>query len=214
MLQARSSGLNRKPTGSDMPTASTGRRGRPRGSGLDDRAKLAAISQLIEQDPSLRPTTAIKRLGISDPSTIRRLRDKLRMKRAIAVSPPSSVVSAKSKGRAHAMVSPALESSSDTTRNGNGVEADAATSVSEWVSKRSEIPGVASVGVTGAAPAAEFMAHCMTFGVQAWLSAAEAQRQVMFDMVRLPHVKAAMTAQVAMLSFVRTCCSSNGDASF
>jgi hypothetical protein len=53
-------------------------RGRPKGSGLDDRALLNSIRQRLEGDPSLRPTTAIKALGISDPATIRRLRDKLR----------------------------------------------------------------------------------------------------------------------------------------
>jgi hypothetical protein len=60
-----------------MPT-DFARRGRPRGSGLDDRVSLRAVADLLEADPALKPTTAIKRLGVSDPSTIRRLRDKLR----------------------------------------------------------------------------------------------------------------------------------------
>jgi hypothetical protein len=51
-------------------------RGRPKGSGLDDAAQLRAIASLLAADPELRPTTAIKNLGISDPSVIRRLRDK------------------------------------------------------------------------------------------------------------------------------------------
>jgi hypothetical protein len=33
---------------------------------------------MLSADPDLKPTTAIKAIGISDPSTIRRLRDKLR----------------------------------------------------------------------------------------------------------------------------------------
>jgi hypothetical protein len=52
------------------------RRGRPKGSGIDDRRRLDAIARLIMADPRLRPTTAIRSLGISDPSVIRRLRDK------------------------------------------------------------------------------------------------------------------------------------------
>lgn len=60
-----------------MPAKNT-RRGRPKGSGLDDHGQLVAIAALIDQDPELKPTTAIKSLGISDPSTIRRLRDKYR----------------------------------------------------------------------------------------------------------------------------------------
>lgn len=51
-------------------------RGRPKGSGLNDAAQLRAIAGLIAADPDLKPTTAIKTLGISDPSVIRRLRDK------------------------------------------------------------------------------------------------------------------------------------------
>lgn len=54
------------------------RRGRPRGSGLDDRDQLRRIAELIEADPTLKPTTAIKAIGVSDPSSIRRLRDKLK----------------------------------------------------------------------------------------------------------------------------------------
>ncbi len=60
-----------------MPAKNT-RRGRPKGSGLDDNGQLVAIAALIAKDPELKPTTAIKSLGISDPSTIRRLRDKYR----------------------------------------------------------------------------------------------------------------------------------------
>lgn len=51
-------------------------RGRPKGSGINDSDRLADIARLIDADPELKPTTAIKALGISDPSVIRRLRDK------------------------------------------------------------------------------------------------------------------------------------------
>jgi hypothetical protein len=51
-------------------------RGRPKGTGLNDAAQLRAIAGLLAADPALKPTTAIKTLGISDPSIIRRLRDK------------------------------------------------------------------------------------------------------------------------------------------
>jgi hypothetical protein len=54
------------------------RRGRPKGTGLDDTATLVAIAQLRSVDPDLKPTTAIRKLGITDPSVVRRLRDKLK----------------------------------------------------------------------------------------------------------------------------------------
>jgi hypothetical protein len=57
-------------------TPSKSGRGRPKGTGLNDAAQLRAIAGLLAADPDLKPTTAIKQLGISDPSVIRRLRDK------------------------------------------------------------------------------------------------------------------------------------------
>jgi hypothetical protein len=51
-------------------------RGRPKGTGLNDAAQLRAIAGLLAEQPDLKPTTAIKKLGINDPSVIRRLRDK------------------------------------------------------------------------------------------------------------------------------------------
>jgi hypothetical protein len=52
------------------------RRGRPKGTGIDDRPRLREIAALIARQPEIRPTTAIKLLGENDPSVIRRLRDK------------------------------------------------------------------------------------------------------------------------------------------
>lgn len=51
-------------------------RGRPKGSGIDDSQRLDAIARLIASNPQLKPTTAIRAIGVSDPSVIRRLRDK------------------------------------------------------------------------------------------------------------------------------------------
>ena len=51
-------------------------RGRPKGTGLNDTAHLRAIAGLLADQPDLKPTTAIRKLGIDDPSIIRRLRDK------------------------------------------------------------------------------------------------------------------------------------------
>ncbi len=54
----------------------TALRGRPVGSGVDDSERLAKISRLIADNPGMKPTTAIRAIGIQDESTIRRLRDK------------------------------------------------------------------------------------------------------------------------------------------
>lgn len=52
------------------------RRGRPKGTGIDDSDRIARLAELIRVKPELRPTTAIRVMGITDPSVIRRLRDK------------------------------------------------------------------------------------------------------------------------------------------
>lgn len=62
------------------------RRGRPKGSGIDDRQRLDAIARLIASNPALKPTTAIRTLGVSDPSVIRRLRDKFNSVRTELIS--------------------------------------------------------------------------------------------------------------------------------
>jgi hypothetical protein len=54
-------------------------RGRPKGSGKDDWSRLQQIAALIATNPALKPTTAIKRIGVTDPSMIRRLRDKFHL---------------------------------------------------------------------------------------------------------------------------------------
>ncbi len=59
-----------------MSSAVKAKRGRPTGSGINDRIWLREIGHLLRLKPATRPTAAIKALGINDPSTIRRLREK------------------------------------------------------------------------------------------------------------------------------------------
>ncbi|MEO1794118.1 MAG: hypothetical protein AAFU50_05890, partial [Pseudomonadota bacterium] len=53
------------------------RRGRPKGTGIDDDAKLQLIADRVAETGA-RPTTVIKELGWNRESDIRRLRDKLK----------------------------------------------------------------------------------------------------------------------------------------
>ena len=68
-----------------MPTA-TVRYGRPKGTGLDDRQQLETLAALLVADPKLKPTTAIRALGVKDPSIIRRLREKFRVEQAMLMA--------------------------------------------------------------------------------------------------------------------------------
>lgn len=74
-----------------MSIAAKAKRGRPTGSGIDDRIWLRELNRLLQLNPRATPTTAIKSLGISDQSTIRRLRDKY--KRSAPTSAPGSASS-------------------------------------------------------------------------------------------------------------------------
>ena len=55
------------------------RRGRPKGTGIDDSERLTRLDELLRIHPDWRPTTAIRKMGYSDPSAIRRLRDKYKI---------------------------------------------------------------------------------------------------------------------------------------
>lgn len=74
------------------------RRGRPKGTGIDDTTLLRQITSLMANDPALKPTTAIKKIGIDNPSIVRRLREKLKVTKIEALTvPPSRIRPARSK---------------------------------------------------------------------------------------------------------------------
>jgi hypothetical protein len=54
-------------------------RGRPKGTGIDDNDRIARLDEMLRVHPELRPTTAIRLMGYSNPSSIRRLRDKYKV---------------------------------------------------------------------------------------------------------------------------------------
>ena len=56
-----------------------GRRGRPKGTGIDDSDRIARLAELLRIHPELKPTTAIRTMGIADPSIVRRIRDKYKI---------------------------------------------------------------------------------------------------------------------------------------
>lgn len=66
------------------------RRGRPIGTGIDDSDRIERLAELLRTQPHLKPTTAIRAMGFSDPSTIRRLRDKYKAFRKAAQSATAS----------------------------------------------------------------------------------------------------------------------------
>jgi hypothetical protein len=80
------------------------RRGRPKGTGIDDSDRIARLDELLRIRPDLRPTTAIRLMGYSDPSAIRRLRDKYKI---FAVSTRAGLLKEFAANNATAGVRPA-----------------------------------------------------------------------------------------------------------
>lgn len=95
----------------------TAARGRPKGTGLDDAGPLAAIAELIAANPGMKPTTAIKALGITDPSTVRRLRDKYQQRMAPRDDAPAGLLKSTQSHRPVSNVIALRARSSDVRRD-------------------------------------------------------------------------------------------------
>lgn len=171
------------------------RRGRPRGSGLDDRVQLRRIVQLLEADPNLKPTTAIKATGVSDPSTIRRLRDKL---------------------KADALGEPALSASPSPNRGHSAELLEARPTVKPG---RPEYPSGAALsgGLAEVCPASvseaqlSWFAQWCALGLSAVSSTVEAQMAVMDDFFRVPQVASALRHQLLFNEVAKAFCPKRSD---
>jgi hypothetical protein len=167
------------------------RRGRPRGSGLDDRVQLSRIAELIEADPAIKPTTAIKAIGVTDPSTIRRLREKLK-----GDAQPHAAL----RGDAGAsllphpagVVSAAPETSSSLSSSGSAATAlagqDASMSQVTWLSQ-----------------------WC-ALGLFAVSSTVEAQIALMDEFLSVPQVASALRHQLLFNEVAKAFCPKRSDA--
>ena len=172
-------------------------RGRPKGSGLDDSVHLDAIATLIADNPDLKPTTAIKKLGITDPSAVRRLRDKYRAKGGPA-RPPRGV---------QAPVQSALRSTppkaSRVARDGAapGLTASSRQMQRRRETSRGETLRGASAGVGGLAetretPPQEWLAVWGGLGVQALAASVDFQLSMAGHAMRWPAISAALRQQI------------------
>lgn len=184
------------------------RRGRPRGSGLDDRVQLRRIVEMLEADPGLKPTTAIKAMGVSDPSTIRRLRDKLKTDQhgepAHAASP-----SVPAWGRSVELLEArptAIPALPDRTSGGPHSSNSASDLASNLASNPAEI---APSSVSDAQ--VQWFAHWCALGLSAVSSTVEAQLAVMDDFFRVPQVASALRQQLLFNEVAKAFCPKRSD---
>lgn len=173
------------------------RRGRPRGSGLDDRVQLRRIAELIEADPSLKPTTAIRAIGVSDPSTIRRLRDKLKSMQQQPCPLAGRIGSAGAGGLPSAVL---LEAHGARAPSGSaGGAGHAAGGLAETV------PTI----IAGAQAA--WLTHWCALGLSALASTVEAQKAVMEDLLQMPQVASALRQQILLNEVTKAFCPTYSD---
>lgn len=172
------------------------RRGRPRGSGLDDRVQLQRIAQLLEADPALKPTTAIKAIGVSDPSTIRRLRDKLKTDH-IRESAPVASQPTPARGRSAEL----LEA---RPTGGPAVPASPSGAAFAGGSLQINSPAVSEDQLS-------WFAHWCAFGLFAVSSTVEAQLAVMDDLFRVPQVTSVLRHQLLVNEVAKAFCPKRTD---
>ncbi len=199
-----------------MSETKTGR-GRPKGSGLDDSVQLAAIEKLLAADPTLKPTTAIRKIGVTNPSAVRRLRDKLSAQRTIdpaeaAVPPDVIVQAAKPVGdvpRTSSIACPAMPEAKvkerarvrrAETEVAKAPARKAETTQKSQETKPAESQSAASVSqapaVTGLEAQSEWLARIGGLGLKAFVASFEFQLAFLGQAMRLPPVTAALKQQL------------------
>jgi len=179
-------------------------RGRPKGSGIDDRAILADLMQRIAAEPHLKPTTAIKAAGIDDPSTIRRLRDKLRLSSHDSGQPVCAGEAAPGS-RVPIEAKPAAPATACESPPAEVAKALAAPAVSHGPQPKPEPrakPAASPASVTTPAPAGKcepepLLVAWMSLGLAAFNAALQAQQMAAEQLLRLPSFTALMRQQIA-----------------
>lgn len=174
-------------------SSSTNRRGRPKGSGIDDRALLRRIDDMLEADPALKPTTAIKAIGVTDPSTIRRLRDKLKTGDYRAPCPPP----------ARAAGGPAQVPQQLPLFTAGA----AARAVPDRSRSREFASAVAEVSAaSGPEDPARWFLGLYALGLSAFSSTVEAQLSLMGDFFHVPQVESALRHQLLVNDVAKAFC--------
>jgi hypothetical protein len=173
------------------------RYGRPKGSGVDDSWQLESLAALLVANPALKPTTAIRSLGVEDPSVIRRLRDKFRMDQARLMAEARH--SFRTNGRSHAH--PAPMPLQPTSRR-------PLASVRTLIPAAPIVPPQETIVVEAVhvLPQQPLLATWCDLGLRAAGTAIEQQAVLAQHWLQLPAVEIAMRGQLAIGAFVVAAC--------
>jgi hypothetical protein len=173
------------------------RRGRPKGSGLDDSSQLRRVADLLEADPHLKPTTAIKAIGVSDPSTIRRLREKLKVEPLR--SPSGGAAEAPVAFSASSSAAPQVSDRAPASAGSGFASAASSAGLAE-----------ASQSASSGSEAALFTQWC-ALGLSAVSSTLEAHVALMNDLLRTPQVECALRQQILFNEVAKALCPKRSD---
>lgn len=190
------------------------RRGRPKGSGIDDKKVLRDIAAMIAAKPEMKPTTAIRALGVTDPSAIRRLRDKFHQ---LSADMASSTACPGSQTGGAAAVNPArtphppvrvvaaeVMGGADTRKE--LPIARAARSLSTATDSGGEAQLRTHLSTTGMPSALDVFALWCGIGINAMSTAFAAHAEMTRNLARLPHIDLVLRQQLAInelaMSFV------------
>jgi hypothetical protein len=174
-----------------MQTASA-RYGRPKGTGLDDRKRLESIATALVADPKLKPTTAIRALGIDDPSTIRRLRDKFNLEYGKLMAEARRAARAKTSGTQREVAKLAQLAQSRIESTIEPVIKPRAIADAPPAPKSSPLPSLSIV------PQSSLLVGCFDLGVCALSTAVQGQSILADYWLSLPAVSIAMRGQLTL----------------
>jgi hypothetical protein len=159
-----------------MQTASA-RYGRPKGTGLDDRQRLASIAAALLANPKLKPTTVIRSLGVDDPSAIRRLRDKFHLE----------------QGKLMAEARRASRTKTSSAQREPAKLAVPGVAITQTAAPKSSSSQSLSI-----VPQSPLLVSCFDLGVCAVSTAMEGQSIMAEYWLRLPAVSMALRGQLAL----------------
>ena len=180
-------------------TASNARRGRPKGSGINDQQRLGEIARLIGSNPRMKPTTAIKAIGITDASAIRRLRDKFNVEQSDAYSTSSRGSRYPTSARAAPLSAPEpirkanpanfAPISKSTDPEPLQPSSDLAAAVTSKAANTNQVP---------------IAAMLLCFGLNAATALFEQQMMIAQSVMKLPQVRDLFQQQIAFTEFMLT----------
>jgi hypothetical protein len=164
--------------------------GRPKGTGVDDSRQLESLAALLVANPALKPTTAIRSLGVENPSVIRRLRDKFRMDQARLMAEARR--SFRATPRSHARPGPPQPTS----------RRPLASVRTQFPATPIAKPNETIPATTPALPELPLLAVCYDFGLWVVGTAIEQQMVLAKHWLRLPAFEIATRGQLAIGAFV------------